>query len=205
MTSPREAGTVASSAAAGLVLAAGRSRRMGSTKLVLPWRDGTVVKAVVAALRGGGVGRILVVVGADREAIEQALAGSGVDFVENPRYTDGEMLGSIQVGLRAMGDETTAALLTPGDLPAIQPATVQALIEAWRASEDALCVPVFGNRRGHPVLLPRRTWAQVMALGPGESLRAYLRLHAADLRQVDVPDPGIHADIDSPEDYERRR
>jgi len=205
MTSPREAGTVASPAAAGLVLAAGRSRRMGSAKLVLPWRDGTVVEAVVAALRGGGVGRILVVVGADREAIEQALAGSGVEFVENPRYADGEMLGSIQVGLRAMGDEPRAALLTPGDLPAIQPATVRALIEAWRASEDALCVPVHHGRRGHPVLLPRRTWPQVMALGPAESLRAYLRLHTAELEPVDVPDPGIHADIDSPEDYERKR
>ena len=68
-----------------------------------------------------------------------------------------------------------------------------------------MCVPVYGARRGHPVLLPRRTWPQVMALDPGESLRTYLRLHAADLRQVDVPDPGIHADIDSPEDYERRR
>lgn len=205
MTGPQEAGTVASSPAAGLVLAAGRSRRMGSAKLTLPWRDGTVVESVVAALRGGGVGRILVVVGGDREAIEVALAGSGVDFVENPRYADGEMLGSIQVGLRAMGDEATAVLLTPGDLPAIQPATVRALIEAWRASEDALCVPVYGNRRGHPVLLPRRTWPQVIALGPAESLRSYLRLHKAELRTVEVSDPGIHADIDSPEDYHPRR
>jgi len=200
MTAPKETGTPAPSAAAGLILAAGRSRRMGSAKLVLPWREGTVIGAVVAALRGGGVGRVLVVVGADREAIEVALAGSGVEFVENPRTTDGEMLGSIQVGLQAMGDEAAAALLTPGDLPAIQPATVRALIEAWRASEDALCVPVYGARRGHPVLLPRRTWPQVMALGPAESLRSYLRLHAPELRPVDVPDPGIHADIDSPED-----
>lgn len=205
MTARKEAGTPASSDVAGLILAAGRSRRMGSAKLTLPWRDGTVVEAVAAALRRGGVGRILVVVGGDREAIEQALAGSGVEFVENPHYADGEMLGSIQVGLRAMGNEVTAALLTPGDLPAIQPATVRALIEAWRASADALCVPVYGHRRGHPVLLPRRTWPQVMALGPAESLRSYLRLHTAELRPVDVSDPGIHADIDSPEDYRPTR
>jgi len=100
---------------AGLVLAAGRSRRMGSAKLTLPWRDGrTVVEAVVAALRDGGVGRIGVVVGGDRRAVEQALAGSNVEFVENPRFADDEMLGSIQVGLRAMGDDPTAALLFPG-------------------------------------------------------------------------------------------
>ena len=191
---------------AGLVLAAGRSRRMGSAKLTLPWRDGrTVVEAVVAALRDGGVGRIGVVVGGDRRAVEQALAGSNVEFVENPRFADEEMLGSIQVGLRAMGDDPTAALLTPGDLPAIRPATVRALIDAWGESGDAICVPVCEGRRGHPVLLPRRAWPEVLALASGESLRSYLRLHAAELRPVEVPDPGIHADIDSPADYHGRR
>jgi|SRR3990172_3419865 len=191
---------------AGLVLAAGRSRRMGSAKLTLPWRDGrTVVEAVVAALRDGGVGRIGVVVGGDRRAVEQALAGSNVEFVENPRFADDEMLGSIQVGLRAMGDDPTAALLTPGDLPAIRPATVRALIDAWGESGDAICVPVCEGRRGHPVLLPRRAWPEVLALASGESLRSYLRLHAAELRPVEVPDPGIHADIDSPADYHGRR
>jgi len=191
---------------AGLVLAAGRSRRMGSAKLTLPWRDGrTVVEAVVAALRDGGVGRIGVVVGGDRRAVEQALAGSNVEFVENPRFADDEMLGSIQVGLRAMGYDPTAALLTPGDLPAIRPATVRALIDAWGESGDAICVPVCEGRRGHPVLLPRRAWPEVLALASGESLRSYLRLHAAELRPVEVPDPGIHADIDSPADYHGRR
>jgi len=191
---------------AGLVLAAGRSRRMGSAKLTLPWRDGrTVVEAVVAALRDGGVGRIGVVVGGDRRAVEQALPGSNVEFVENPRFADDEMLGSIQVGLRAMGYDPTAALLTPGDLPAIRPATVRALIDAWGESGDAICVPVCEGRRGHPVLLPRRAWPEVLALASGESLRSYLRLHAAELRPVEVPDPGIHADIDSPADYHGRR
>jgi CTP:molybdopterin cytidylyltransferase MocA len=179
---------------------------MGSAKLTLPWQGSrTVVESVVAALRGGGVGRIMVVVGGDREAIELALAGSGVEFAANPRYADDEMLGSIQVGLQAMDDEPAAALVTPGDLPAIRAATVRALIEAWAASEDAVCVPVYGGRRGHPVLLPRSAWPEVLALGPAESLRTYLRLRLADLRQVEVPDPGIHADIDTPVDYRQAR
>jgi CTP:molybdopterin cytidylyltransferase MocA len=179
---------------------------MGSPKLTLPWRDGrTVVEAVVAALHRGGVERILVVVGGDRQAVERALAGSGVEFVENPLYVQGEMLSSIQVGLRAMGDGPQAALLTPGDLPAIQPATVRAVVEAWAASSDALCVPVHGGRRGHPVLLPRRTWPEVLALGPGESLRTYLRLHVDEIQRVEVPDAGIHADLDSPQDYRQMR
>jgi len=192
--------------AAGLVLAAGQSRRMGSAKLTLPWRDGrTVVEAVVAALRQGGVERILVVVGGDRQSVEEALAGSRVEIIENLRHAEGEMLGSIQTGLRAMGDGPEGALVTPGDLPAIQPTTVRAVVEAWQDSPEAVCVPVYGGRRGHPVLLPRRNWAEVLALGAGESLRSYLRLHLDEVRSVEVPDAGIHADIDSPQDYRRNR
>jgi CTP:molybdopterin cytidylyltransferase MocA len=116
----------------GLILAAGQSRRMGSAKLTLPWRDGrTVIEAVVRALRAGGVGRIVVVVGGDRASVESALAGSQVEFVENPGFADGEMLGSIQIGLRGLGAEPLAALLAPGDLPALLQST-RALIEAWR-------------------------------------------------------------------------
>jgi CTP:molybdopterin cytidylyltransferase MocA len=164
----------------------------------------TVVEAVVAALRGGGVERVLVVVGGDRQAVERALADRRVELVENPRYAEGEMLGSIQIGLQAMDDSPQAALVTPGDLPAIQPATVRMLVEAWEASPEAVWVPVYAGRRGHPVLLPRPSWAEVLALGPGESLRSYLRLHLSEVRSIEVPDAGIHADIDSPQDYRER-
>lgn len=187
---------------AGLVLAAGQSRRMGSTKLTLPWRDGrTVVGSVVAALMSGGVGRVWVVVGGDRQQLEASLSGQAVEFVENPAFAEGEMLASIQVGLRAMGDEPPAALITPGDLPAIRPETVRALVEAWEASSGSICAPVFDGRRGHPVLLSRKTWAEVLALGPGESLRSYLRRHADEIVGVEVSDAGIHADVDTPQDY----
>jgi CTP:molybdopterin cytidylyltransferase MocA len=174
---------------------------MGSAKLTMPWQDGrAVVQSVVAALRGGGVKRILVVVGGDRERVEHVLSGAEVEFVTNPGYADGEMLGSIQVGLRAIGEGSLAALLTPGDLPSIQPVTVRTLIEAWKDSPEVICVPAYGGRRGHPVLLPRRVWPEVLALGLDESLRTFLRLRLAEIRQVDVPDPGIHADIDFPDD-----
>jgi molybdenum cofactor cytidylyltransferase len=191
---------------AGLVLAAGQSRRMGSAKLTLPWREGqTVVEAVVEALRGGGVRRIVVIVGADRLGVEAALAGSEVEFVENPAYAQGDMLGSIQIGLRAMGQSPAAALITPGDLPAIQPETVRAVLHGWQQSDDAITVPVSDGRRGHPVLLPRRAWTGVAVLEAGQSLRMYLRQHAAEIHHVEVADPGIHRDVDTPDDYRRAR
>ncbi len=187
---------------AGIVLAAGQSRRMGSPKLLLPWHGRTVVEAVVATLHEGGVERILVVVGGDREAVERALAKVEVEFVMNPAFGEGEMLSSIQVGLRAMGDDAHAALLMPGDLPSIQSATIRAVVVAGENAPDRIAVPVHGGRRGHPVLLPRAHWHDLLALGEGESLRGFLRAREREILRVEVPDPGIHADIDTPADYQ---
>ena len=186
----------------GIVLAAGQSRRMGSPKLLLPWHGRTVVEAVVGTLRQGGVHRIIVVVGEDREAVERALGDGQVEFVVNPAFGRGDMLSSIQAGLGAIGGEALAALLTPGDLPSIQPATVRAVLGAGEGAPDRLCVPVYGGRRGHPVLIPRAYWRDLLALGEGESLRSFLRAREADITRVEVQDPGIHTDIDTPADYE---
>ncbi len=187
---------------AGIVLAAGLSQRMGSPKLLLPWHGRTVVESVVAVLREGGVDRILVVVGGDREAVERALGNEAVEFILNPRFTEGEMLLSIQAGLAAMGDEAQAALLTPGDLPSIRSATIRALLGAAEGAPDRICVPVHGGRRGHPVLIPRGYWSDLQALGEGQSLRGFLRAREGELLRVEVQDPGIHADIDTPADYQ---
>jgi molybdenum cofactor cytidylyltransferase len=191
---------------AGVVLAAGSSRRMGLSKLTLPWTEGrAIIEAVVAALRGGGVRRILVVVGGDRQDVEAAVARSQVELVENSGSAGGEMLSSIQAGLRALGDLPAAALITPGDLPAMRPTTVRAVARAWETAHDTICVPVHGGRRGHPVLLPRRVWPEVLALPSGQSLRDYLRPLAREIVAVEVDDAGIHADVDTPQDYHATR
>jgi len=187
----------------GIVLAAGESLRMGSPKMLLPWHGRSVVEAVVASLREGGLERILIVVGGGREGVEQALAGAQVGFAFNPAFARGEMLSSIQAGLRAMDDETEAAMLTPGDLPRIRPATVRAVMEAMAAAPARIGVPVYGGRRGHPVLVPRAYWPALLALGEGDSLRTFLRAHEDEIARVEVPDPGIHADLDTPSDYQR--
>ena len=186
-----------------IVLAAGESRRMGSPKMLLPWHGRTVVEAVVACLREGGLHEILVVVGGDREGVEQALLGWRVGFVFNAAFARGEMLSSIQAGLRAVNVETEAAMLTPGDLPRMGASTVRALIEAGAAAPDRICAPVYRGRRGHPVLLPKAFWPDLLGLGEGDSLRTFLRARQGEIERVEVPDAGIHDDLDTPSDYQR--
>lgn len=189
---------------AGLVLAAGQSRRMGTSKLVLPWKNGqTVIETTVSALRRGGIERVVVVVGSDRDRVEQALAGLGIEFVDNPDYEEGGMLSSIQAGVLAMADEVESVMLLPGDLPGVRASTVEAVRRAWEGQPDRVCAPVHGSRRGHPLAIPRSRWDELLALRRGESLRTFLH-RQEDVVRVEVDDPGIHADLDTPQDYEQR-
>lgn len=148
------------------------------------------------------MGPVVVVVGAEREGVEVALQGSGAVIAPNPDSASGDMLGSIKVGLRGLPPEVEAAGIMPGDLPRVRSSTVAALVTAWNQGARGIIAPVHGGRRGHPVLMPREAWPEVTALGPEDSLRTYLRRQASQILAVEVDDPGIHADIDTPADYD---
>lgn len=190
---------------AGLVLAAGASRRMGSPKLLLPWEGTTILGSVVEALTLAALDPILVVVGEERAAIAEALRGSTATLVDNPNPATGEMLQSIQIGLMAMPDAVEAAAIMPGDLPKVKPETVGALIAERKRGSKGIVAPVHAGRRGHPILLPREVWSEVLALGPEASLRSFLRGRAATITAVEVQDPGVHRDVDTPEEYVETR
>lgn len=199
-----------------IVLAAGESKRMGQPKMLLPWREGTVLTHVIAIFRAAGVEDILVVTGGAREQVEELAAGLGVRTVFNEAFQTGEMLSSIQCGLRALispplsqsaletlHKERAAALIGLGDQPQVQAGSVQRVCEAFLETEANLVVPSYRLRRGHPWLIAYPLWEEFLRLQPPASPRDFLNAHAADIHYVNVDDPNILADLDTLEEYRR--
>lgn len=183
-----------------VILAAGESRRMGTQKLLLPFGEATVVEAVVRTALASGVDRAVAVLGADREAIRARLEPRGVDFAVNERFPDG-MLTSIQAGFRALPPEAEAAVVMLGDQPFLPPSVVDTVIRGRRESGKGIVIPVFRGRRGHPVLVDLKYRAEVLSIDPADGLRRLMRGHPDDVAEVEVDDPNILRDLDTPEDY----
>lgn len=187
-----------------VVPAAGLSTRMGGAlpKPLLPWGASTVIETVVSTLLTAGIDDVIVVTGHQREAVEAALAGTSVRCVHNPAYAGGEMLCSVQAGLAAADPASAGALLALADQPQMQVNVVRQVLRAFNHSRgQALVMPSYAMRRGHPVLLPRWLWDEVLALPPGETLRTVLQRHAAAIRYVEVDTPTVLADLDTPAQY----
>jgi len=185
-----------------VVLAAGRSRRMGTPKMLLPWGETTVLGHVIHTLRSTKVEEILVITGGAREEVE-ALVHPPVRALFNPDYQRREMLSSVQVGLRAASG--AAVLIVLGDQPQVQKSSVELVLKEFTRSGSSIIVPSWDMRRGHPWLLPRELWGEILRMGSGESLRDFLNRHADEIHYVEVEDPGILQDLDTPGDYLKSR
>jgi CTP:molybdopterin cytidylyltransferase MocA len=189
---------------AAIVPAAGASRRMGRPKLVLPWAGGTVLEATVAALLGGGIARVVVVTGATGPLASWHPPPT-VTVVANVAPERG-MLSSVRAGLQALQAIALPDVLAvcPGDLPALQPATVRELLEEQRR-HGGLVVPTHGGKRGHPLLVPARWLPAIDSLEEAIGLRHLLILAAGELLRHPVADAGTVRDVDTPMDYEELR
>jgi len=190
---------------AAIILAAGQSTRMGSPKMVLPWGKQTVIGQVISVIITGGVDEILVVTGGAREEVENAVKDHPVRLVHNPQFASGEMLSTFQTGLSALGEKVTAALITLGDQPGIEPTVVHSVIQAYKTNHAAIVVPSYQMRRGHPWILDRVLWSAALELREPATLRDFLNQNADLITYLPVETGSILSDLDTPEDYERLR
>lgn len=190
---------------AAVVLAAGTSSRYGgANKLLLPFRDGTVIRSTVQIVRNAGIVHVVVVTGHERRRIEAALANLPVTFAYNPRYREGEMLSSVKAGLTYLGEtDAEAAFITPGDQPLLPAWLFQRMQRAFVQGCGEIIAPKFGEVRGHPVLVARRWWPSALALPDGAQMRTLLRANPQAVAHILVNTDTVLLDVDTPEAYQR--
>ncbi len=188
-----------------IILAGGESKRMGQPKMLMPWGSTTILERVIGVVRDGGVDDILVVSGAARQEVEALCLRQMVRSVFNAGFAQNEMLGSLQAGLQALPPTAEAALVTLGDQPQIQQATVRAVVSDWGKTKAQLIVPSFAKHRGHPWVLGQSYWDEVLRLQAPESPREFLNRHSAQIHYVEVGTGTILEDVDTPDDYRKGR
>ena len=182
-----------------IILAAGRSQRMGAFKPLLPFGGSTVIESCIASLRGAGVQNLVVVVGHRHEEVRAKLQNQDVAFAFNPD-PESEMSVSIACGLNLINESAKALLITPVDLPAVPPEIVTQLINEWRAGARLL-QPEHKGRGGHPVLIDLTYRQELLSLDPDQGLRALFAAHREEVRRMPVASPYVARDMDTWEDY----
>jgi len=184
-----------------IVLAAGESKRMGQPKLLLPWGKTTVLGQVITILRSTSVEDIVTVTGGFREEIEEVARQHRSRVVFNAEYASNEMLSSIQLGLGSLKSDAEAALICLGDQPQVQERSVRRVCEAFQRSRSKLVVPSYQMRRGHPWLVVRPFWEEILNMRSPQSPRDFLNLHSKEIEYVEIDNSSILEDLDTPEDY----
>lgn len=195
---------------AAVILAAGKSTRMGRDKPLLPLADRTVVERVIGLFQTAGIADIRVVVGHHRERLVPVVRKAGAWAVFNPDFQDG-MFTSVLAGLATLDPACPGVMVLPVDVPLIRPSTILRLVDTWQSTTQnggvqgdagrTILHPTFQGRRGHPPLIGGRHIADILKWHGNGGLRTYLAMWPA-AREIPVADRFILMDMDTPEDYE---
>jgi len=189
-----------------IVLAAGRSSRMGRPKATLPLDAGdTFLTRIVRTFLDAGVDDVIVVVGHDADAIVRSFSESGLParFVVNHDYDRGQ-LSSLVAGL-GVADRpgVAAALVTLVDVPLVSATTVRAVIECYQRTRAPVVRPTSGARHGHPLLIARSLFDAMRAADPSAGAKPLVRAHASPSGDLEIADEGSFTDVDTDEEYRR--
>jgi molybdenum cofactor cytidylyltransferase len=183
---------------AGLVLAAGGSRRLGRPKQLLPYAGATLLDHTVATARSCEFDQLLVAVGGESEKVRSRVDLSGADVIVNPGFGAG-CSSSIAVAMEALDPAATVLVLMLGDQPGVSPATVRVLLAARGAAPIAVCR--YEDGRGHPFAFDRDVFGDLRALHGDKAVWRMLDERAGDVEEVPVAGC-VPLDVDTWADYE---
>ena len=188
---------------AAVILAAGRSTRMGpANKLLADLNGKPLVRWVAEAALASQTRPVLAVMGHQTAEVKATLAGLDVMLVDNPDYATG-LASSLKTGIRALPQTVDGALVLLGDMPRITAAHIDRLIAA--SVSGRIIVPAHEGQRGNPVLWPARYFPELLALEGDAGAKRLLTAHAADVHEVDLPTDAIFLDIDTPDALAQER
>ena len=185
-----------------LLLAAGESKRMGASKLALPWGKETVLEHCLHVLLHSRVMEVVVVLSDRTRDLKNLLRGPRVKLVMNPDYKKG-MSTSIRRGLRAVDSRSDGILIALGDQPLLKSATVNLLLRAFERGKGTIVVPAFQGRRGHPVVFDRRYAVELSRLEKDVGARSLLQEYPENIVEANTRSKGAVVDIDTWQDYRR--
>jgi molybdenum cofactor cytidylyltransferase len=175
---------------------------MGSQKLLLPFGQRTIIETVVDNVLNSSVDHVMVVLGANQAEIRDVLGNRPVQFCMNKEHEKG-MLSSVRSGIRALPPDAVTALIYLGDQPGIPPSVTNSVIHAYSEELYGIVIPVHDQRRGHPLLVDMKYRKKIEQLNLEEGLRSLRHHFPEDVLEVEVEEPGILVDIDTPADYKK--
>src|SRR4029453_3232132 len=180
-----------------IVLAAGKSERMGRPKALLPLRGKTFLENILAAISSSPVEETCVVVGHHRDEIERHVVPPA-RIIFNPDYEQG-MITSLQAGISSLPSRTSGALLFLVDHPLVDSETIALLV--GKVGGARMFLPTFEGRRGHPVLFGSAILQEILGLSAVQGANIVVHKDPDRIVEVSVNSPGILVDVDTPEDF----
>ncbi len=183
-----------------IVLAAGESKRMGSPKMLLPFKGLTMIESVISNVLDSKIKNVMVVLGADRDPILKLIRTKAVKYCYNENYKDG-MLSSVVCGFRNIPIGHSAVLVFQGDQPLITAKVINSVIEVYKSSGKGIVIPVYKNKRGHPILIDNKYRDEIQKLSPDEGLRSLALKFPDDVSEANTDEAGILRDFDTYDEY----
>jgi molybdenum cofactor cytidylyltransferase len=186
----------------GIILAAGESRRMGFPKPLLKIAEQTFIERIAGSMLAV-VPRLVIVLGAHSDRVRAAIPRDArIVIVENPNYSRGQ-LSSLKVGLSAVQLDSKGALIHLGDHPMVRAETFAAIVESYNQLDKPIVIARHEGRRGHPLIFDRAIFAELQSAPEEEGARHVVNVDASRVAYVDLNDPGINLDLDTPSDLAR--
>jgi CTP:molybdopterin cytidylyltransferase MocA len=187
----------------GIVLAAGKSKRMdGYIKALLPVHGESFLERIVRSMSSVHVDEILVVLGCRHGEIERAVNLKDAQFVINSEWRKGQ-LSSLRAGVQRLSSGSRGIIFTPVDHPLVEISTYERLIDTWRREEGRIVIPTYRGRKGHPALFPERVFNKILHEELPGGARDIIYQEKERTVFLSVDDPGVVFDIDTPDDYKR--